>query len=356
MNISTVVKRFRILGVAMSASLCLTACGGASQEVSGGNSSEELVVRLNYTPWAMHNYLYAAVDQGYFEDVGLNVEVKPAQPGQSLQFVGTGREEIGITDATAMLSAIEAGAPVEAIAMDHPISPAAFFFLESSGIEDATDLVGKKICYPTGSNAHEALVSGLKKQGIDPQKIEMTSISPGSEVSLVPSGECDASEGFTYGQPLTLEAEGHEAEAISVGELGIDLYGVVIFANKEVVAERGDDLEKFMEALGRAQMWTYKNLPQATRNTLKRTEGRTVPNEMDKAKIIYGDYRQNDEFNERWGEMTEASWSSTITALTDIGALEGEIDATEVFTNEFVEHTESTARFARLLRNNEPVS
>jgi ABC-type nitrate/sulfonate/bicarbonate transport system substrate-binding protein len=349
-------KTMALMGATVSLVLTASACGEAGKTASSGEDTakDPLTVRLNYTPWGMHNYLYAALDQGYFADEGIKVQTKPAQAGQSLQFVGTGKEEIGITDASAMLAAAHAGAPVVAIAMDHPYSPGAFFFLESSGIETAEDLVGKKVCFPVGSHIHDALVAGLEKQGIDIEKINFVSIAGGSEVSLVASGECDASEGFSYGQPLTLEGEGFEAGHISVSDLGLDLYGVVIFSNPRTIEERPESLTKFLNAVCKGQMWAYEHMNESTAKTLERTEGRTVENEVQKVQLIYDDYRASPEFDERWGLMSEEGWQSTISALTEMGTLENEIAPSEIFTNEIIEGAEACTEFSTMLNETEP--
>lgn len=336
--------------------IAVSACGGAAS--SGGDGPggklEKLVVRLNYTPWAMHNYLYAALDQGFFKDHGLDVEIKAAQSGQSVQFVGTGKEDIGMTDATTMLSAVAKGAPLVAIAMDQPVSPGAFFYLKKSGITKAKDLEGRSVCTPNGSNFHDALLAGLKRQGVNMDKIKFTSINPGSEVTLLASGKCDVAEGVSYGQPLTLESKGLPADSLSVGDLGVDLYGVVLFANQTKLEKDNDKLTRFMEAVGEGQDWAYKNMKLATKSTLERTEGRTVENEVEKVELIYDTYRENDEFAERWGNMTAKSWRQNISELKEIGTLEEDVSVDDIFTNQFVDSAESTKKFAALCAAEKP--
>lgn len=350
-------RNLLLAGVAVAA-LILTSCSSGASTGGATKSKdaplESLSVRLNFTPWAMHNYLYAALDNGFFKARGLDVKILPAQAGQSLQFVGSGQEEVGVTDASAMLSAVQAGAPLVAIAMDQPVSPGAFFYLADSGIKTPKDLEGKKVCYPTNSNIHASLLAGLQNKNVDINKINFVSIAAGSEVSLVAAGECDVSEGFSYGQPLTLEGQGIKAGTISVDDLGVDLYGVVLFTNKKTLKDEHDKLVRFMEAVSEGQIWAYQNMTAATTATLTHAEGRTVPNEIKKAKLIYKEYPENKEFSKRWGAMTAQTWKSTIDELVSMGSLDKKLNPSDVFTNSIVDASEATVKFATLFHKSPP--
>jgi NitT/TauT family transport system substrate-binding protein len=316
---------------------------------------DKLTVRLNFTPWAMHAHLYSALNLGYYADENLDVTIEPAQPGQAVQFVGAGKEQIGLTDVTGLLSAAANGAPLVAIALDQPESPGAFFFLDSSGIKTAQDLVGKKLCQPANSNMHAALMAGLENQGIDASKLKVTNIAAGSEVSLVASGECDASEGFTYGQPLTLTAAGHPASSISVGELGLNLYGTVLFTNKDYYDSHQDVLARFLNATARGHEYAYEHMYDAVDDTVKNVEGRTVDVEWPKLELIYNQYHGSPYFTERWGEMSEDQWASNIKILKDVGAISGDVDASAIFGNGPIENAPEAVTFSKMLQAGPPV-
>lgn len=332
---------------AMLAALCavVVGCGGGA----GPSQSTSMAVRLNYLPWAMHNYLYAALDQGYFQAEQLDVEILPGQAGQSVQLVGAGREKIGVTDATAFLSAVEQGAPIVAIAMDWPFSPGAIFFEKSSGIRTAQDLVGKKVCTTTGSNTHASILAGLTHAGIT-SGIEWATVPTNSSDALVAAGRCDAAEGFAIGQPQTLEVNGHPTAAISVGDLGLKLYGNVIFTNRTTLETEKPALVRFLQAATKGQIWAYEHVTEATMNTLKRNKAEVPEADLLQIQEIYKQqYMSNPEFKDRWGTQSTAQWQETISTLMRMGTLKRAMNPSDIYTNEIVERAEATAQFATLL-------
>lgn len=333
-----------ILAVATAAA-CSSSGNGAS--VGGATS---LTVRLNYLPWSMHNYLYAAQDQGYFKAEHLNVNILPGQAGQSIQLVGAGREDIGITDATSFLSAVAQGAPIVAIAMDWPYSPGAIYFEKSSGITTPQSLVGKKVCYDAGSNVHNAILAGLKKVGV--HGVNFVTVASNSEIPLILSGKCNAGEGFAIGQPQQLDMEGHPAGTITMRDLGLSLYGNVIFTTRHDLQTKKAALIGFMQAAAKGQMWAYKHIRKATVSTLKFDKAEPLnPDIVDVEAIYQLEYRDNPQFKQRWGHQEASTWQQTISTLKSLGTLTKPIQPTSIFTNQIVDGAPATAQFAQLFHS-----
>ena len=90
------------LVLALAASLTLAACGGAGTpgqpsagDAEGGEKTKVSFV-LDYTPNTNHTGLYVALDQGYFADEGLEVEiVQPPEDGADA-LIGAGGATVAI--------------------------------------------------------------------------------------------------------------------------------------------------------------------------------------------------------------------------------------------------------------------
>ena len=76
------------------------AAAGETKDGAGTQAPEqlrEMNVVLDWYPNAIHSFLYAAIERGYFKDVGLDVKIRfPANDNDALALVAAGKAEIGL--------------------------------------------------------------------------------------------------------------------------------------------------------------------------------------------------------------------------------------------------------------------
>ena len=68
--------------------------------VSCGNEKEEIDISLalDWYPNSNHAGIYYGIDEGYFEEKNINIDVyTPSDPASILQTVASGRDEFGIS-------------------------------------------------------------------------------------------------------------------------------------------------------------------------------------------------------------------------------------------------------------------
>uniref|UniRef100_UPI003A911F7E ABC transporter substrate-binding protein n=1 Tax=Thermophilibacter sp. TaxID=2847309 RepID=UPI003A911F7E len=102
----TNLNRRQFLAVAggAAATTALAACGGTSEQPAAGGDAEgdagektKVSFVLDYTPNTNHTGIYVALDQGYFADEGLEVEIvqPPADGADAL--IGAGGAQMGVS-------------------------------------------------------------------------------------------------------------------------------------------------------------------------------------------------------------------------------------------------------------------
>src|SRR5258708_25615124 len=63
-------------------------------------AADSVVMRINFTPWAMHAQYYAGVAQGIYKAEGIDLEIRPPSAGQQNEvFIGTRPEQLGLANA-----------------------------------------------------------------------------------------------------------------------------------------------------------------------------------------------------------------------------------------------------------------
>src|ERR1700750_750805 len=77
------------------------------------HAEDKVIMRINFTPWAMHAQYYGGVAQGIYKAEGIDLEIRPPSAGQQNEvFIGTGREQFGVANADGFIRARASGVPV----------------------------------------------------------------------------------------------------------------------------------------------------------------------------------------------------------------------------------------------------
>jgi NitT/TauT family transport system substrate-binding protein len=312
-------------------------------------AQDTVTFRLNHLPWGMHIAYYAALERGYWKELGLDVKIVPGHGAlEAVNTVGAGKEDIGLGSVDTLLLGLAKGVPIRAIAMDMYENPACLIFLESSGLKTAKDFEGKTVGHPPASTIKNILDAGLKLNGVDLTTIKVVNHPVGAEYQLLATGKVDAFGGFCMGQPPTLEAKGFKVGTLSAKALGIEAYGMMLFTNERMIKDRPAALVKFLRGWLRGHQWAYQNLTEATKLVLKHRPDRDML-EAVKFKIILGMNRAEEARQRGFGVMTDEKWQASMEALVRAGILERSLNVREIHTTEFVERAPEAKEFAKLL-------
>jgi NitT/TauT family transport system substrate-binding protein len=207
------------LGVA--AVLALTGCAGSSDDdstaASGGDGTAAsggltpVKLQLQWLTQAQFSGYYAALDQGYYEDAGLDVEIIPSGgdivPQDAL---ANGEVDYAIAWVPKVLGSIEQGANITDVAQIFERSATLQVSFADSGIDSAADLAGKKIGSWGYGNEWE-LFAGLNKAGVTDFEI----VQQAFDMNAFLAGDIDAAQAMTYNEYAQLL----ETENPDTGEL-----------------------------------------------------------------------------------------------------------------------------------------
>ena len=175
----------------------LTACGGDS----GGGDGDKDKVTLQ-SKWVVQGQFagyYAALDQGFYDDENLDVTIRPGGPDiVPEQVVLGGQAEFGIDWLDSLLATRDQGQNIVNIAQVFTRSGMTEVTWKDSGLDQITDLKGKKVGVWLGGNEHK-LFAAFNKNGIDPQK-DVQIVKQPFDMNLFLSKEIDAAAAMTYNE------------------------------------------------------------------------------------------------------------------------------------------------------------
>jgi len=160
--------RLGLLGVlAAFVAIAVGACSGAPATQAPLTA---LKFQLKWVTQAQFAGYYAALDQGYYKDAGLDVTLLIGGPNvNEVQSVASGNADMGTTWLPSMLQAREHGADLVSISQIFARSGTRMASFKSANITTPKDLCGKKIGSWLGGNEPE-LFAALTKAGCDPTK------------------------------------------------------------------------------------------------------------------------------------------------------------------------------------------
>jgi putative hydroxymethylpyrimidine transport system substrate-binding protein len=231
----------------------LIGCGGGSDSSSAPKLLRPVSVTLDGWRGPENLGILMADVNGYFAEVGLNVEVlHPGIPSITPTYVRNGTDDLGVSHLPEIVLAREEGAPLTAVGSLISQPTAAMIWLKKSHINDIADLKGKTIGTPGLPFQKKFLENLLAREGLAPG--DVTIKNPG--YNLVPalvSGRVDAIFGGSWNlEGAQLEARGLKPVITRIQDLGFPSYDeFVVIARSDRVRKDPKLISDFMSAVAR---------------------------------------------------------------------------------------------------------
>lgn len=332
----------RMLKGAVLAAATLVMTGGAFAQ-------DKVVMRINFTPWAMHSQYYAGLAQGIYKAEGIDLEIRPPSAGQQNEvFIGTGREQFGVANADSFVKARASGVPVIAVMADEPDTPFSVITLKKDNITEPKQLKGKKLSW-FQTNVKGLLEPLLIKGGFTRNDIEYVNVARGAEVQMLAAGQVDAVFGYHFGQALTLDMRGFPTNVMPLKDYGVQFYGTVVYTSEQLLKSNPDLVKRFVRATMKSLLWTASNKEAAVAEVVKVSPDRELKLETKKLEIIYSLYNSPD-YATRFGLMNDAKWQSSIDILAESGDLTKKPNAKDMYTNAIVESLDEAKTLANAVK------
>jgi NitT/TauT family transport system substrate-binding protein len=225
----------------------------------GGASGDLTPITVGILPIADLAPLYYGVDEGYFEDEGLDVTLEPGQGGAALvPAVTTGEYQFAFGNYISLMLARQNDVGVQIVAnivdgADTADRGTNALLVDPEKIGSLEDLVGKRVAVTTLENVAEVNIGAtLIRNGVgDDESVEYVEMGFPDMNAAVESGEVDAA--WTAEPFVTIgEAMGLESLADPMYETTPSMPLAGMFASEDWLAENADVANAFYRALARS--------------------------------------------------------------------------------------------------------
>lgn len=210
----------------------------------------EIRVQLKWLHQFQFAGYYAALEQGYYEERGLEVTLLEGEPElDPAEAVLSGKAEYGVATPELLLDYAE-GEPLLALGVIFQHSPYVFLATESSGITDINLLAGKRVMIEPQA---AELYAYLKRERVPVDSLTIVPHSLNAKALL--DGEVDAMSAYSTDEEFTLEEAGVAYFAFSPRSAGVDFYGDLFFTTKAERTNNPERVRAFYEAT--IEGWQY---------------------------------------------------------------------------------------------------
>jgi NitT/TauT family transport system substrate-binding protein len=203
MRRTTMRKAVRALSAGAAVVLLATACGGGDSDSGGGGGQAsgptKVRLQLQWVTQAQFAGYFAAADQGFYKDEGLDVQILEGGVDIVPQTVlAQGQADYAIAWVPKALASREQGAQITDVAQVFARSGTLQVSFKDKGISSPSDLKGKKVGNWGFGNEYE-LFAGMTGAGLDPAK-DVTLVQQQFDMQALLKGDIDAAQAMDYNE------------------------------------------------------------------------------------------------------------------------------------------------------------
>ena len=198
---------------------------------------------------------FLAIDNGYFADAGLEVEITAGQGSlDALPKVASGAFPVGFADINSLIRFLDQnpGAPVTAVMMVYDSPPFSIVGRVSQGISGIDDLEGSILGAPPPDGAWAQFPILAEVNDIDVSTITVEPVGFPTREPMLAEGAVDSVTGFNFSSYLSLARLGipeDDITTIMFADHGVELYGNAIIVNTDYAAENPEVITAFLTAV-----------------------------------------------------------------------------------------------------------
>jgi NitT/TauT family transport system substrate-binding protein len=297
---------------------------------------EPVKLGVGFIPNVQFAPIYVGIEQGFFADEGIDLELSYGFENDYLKLVGVDEYQFMIGSGDQVVLGRAQGLPVRYVLNWYTRFPVVIFSKADRAITQPADLAGKVIGIPgTFGASYVALRGILEAAGLTEQDIRLESIGF-TQAAAISENRVDAATDYAVSGPVVLTLAG-----IPVNEIVLDDYLTVpangLITNDRTIAERPELVQAMAHATQKAIAYTLANPDEAFALALQAVPEAGGDNEAASraifdASLAYWTPREG----QTLGATNPADWQAAAEFMQRIGLVDSVVEAESLFTNQFV--------------------
>lgn len=301
-------------------------------------AAEKVDLTLNWTPGADHSPIFYALDQGWYDDAGIDLEVQSGKgSGMSSQTVGAGASDIGIAELGTAFVAKSKGADLKAVMVIYANAPFVLYWKKSAGIDGPEDFPGHTLGNPPGDAARVMWPAFAEAVEIKPDSVDFVNISPAAKVPSLAADRVDIISDFYNGHDVKLNKFGDDLGFLRWSEYGINPYGNSFIVNTDFLDNNQQVVADFVEVTQRAYAACVENAApciDALMNHASGLDRQAMVDQWGRVKELMSDQYTT---SVALGYFDDGRIQKTYDLVEKYFTIDNPFDPSKAYTNEFLD-------------------
>ncbi|WP_455139686.1 ABC transporter substrate-binding protein [Thermophilibacter sp.] len=336
-------RQFLAAAGASAATAALAACSGTDASAGSGSSepasdATKVSFVLDYTPNTNHTGIYVALDQGYFADEGLDVEIiqPPADGADAL--IGSGGAQMGISyqDYIANNLASDQPMPYSAVAAVIQHNTSGIMSRAEDGITHPAAMMDHSYATWNMPVEQATVEHCVEADGGDWSRVELVPYEVDDEVSGLRANMFDTVwvyEAWAVQNAVVQDFPYNYFSFISIDPV-FDYYTPVIAANDDFAKENPDAVRAFLRAAKKGYEYAVDN-PDAAADILCAQVPELDSDLVHQSQTYLADKYVDDAPS--WGVIDADRWAAFYQWLNDNDLVENQLDVNAGWTMDYLE-------------------
>ncbi|MEE0247547.1 ABC transporter substrate-binding protein [Peptacetobacter hiranonis] len=331
------MKIKKYISIALAGALMLTTLSGCfKKEEKSADGGEKVTVVLDWTPNTNHTGLYTALENGYYKDQGLDVEIVQPPEGGAASLVASGKADFGISyqEEVTYAKTSDDPLPIKAIAAVIQHNSSGFASPKDKNIKTPKDFEGK-IYGGWGSESETAAIKAvMEKTGADFDKVTIADIGQ-DDFFTATTNSVDFAWIYEGWDVVQAKLKNFDLNFIPLNQFDkrLDYYTPVIISNETLLNDNPELAKKFMKATTEGYQFAIDNPEEAAKILVKHAPEIDEELAIESQKFLASKYKDD---APRWGEMKDEVWNNYTAFLKEYGLINKDLKPEDAYTNEFL--------------------
>ncbi len=315
--------------------LICTLITGCSNKENIQTENEKVTFLLDWTPNTNHTGIYVALEKGFYNDVGIDLEILNPPEESTTALVASGKADFGISfqDTMGMAMNENEDFPIMAIATIIQHNTSGILSLKEKGIDSFKNLEGK--VYATWDNALEqaTIKQVMENEGASFDNVELYHSTVTDAVSAIQTN-VDAVWVFEAWDTMNAKVQGLDYNFIKFKDVEprLDFYTPVIVSSQKYLKENEETAKNFLQATQKGYEYAIENPEESAEILHKYAPEYDLDMLIESQKYLANEYKAE---VEKWGYIDANRWNDFYTWAYEKGIITKDL-TNKGFTNEYL--------------------
>lgn len=306
------------------------------QDVHAQSPKRDVSLRLDWLFQGPNSGFMVAKDKGYYDAVGLNVDIGPGRgSGSTAQLVASKAAMFGFSDGYVVGNSVAKDMNIVMVAAIYRRNPTAVVVLKDSDIKALKDLEGRSIAIPTGATQFQQWPAVVRGCSLDGSKINVINIDPAGSVPALVTGKVQAIAGYGQGYVPGVEIRAKkEARIFWYSDCGVNAVSNGIIVHRDLLKEDPEMIRRFNSASIKGFLYARQHPDEAVAITKKFSEAVVPEIARRELEMSWDTWVTPNTVGKELGWMSDKDWQSTVQVLKQYGGVTAPLEALTLFTND----------------------